>query len=395
MGGRRRILYTVLQWAALAVVALGLPIRWLRRLGAQRRPRSIWSGTPIITMALNARAERMLGCNATSVVTHTYFITREFDRDFSAWQGIPVVRTALPYALFVWACWFADRLHFYCDQGLLPSPRRLTFNFTELKAYRLLGVDVFLWTYGADVRSRDLTRALGEPNCCSDCTQVGIACICDGEARRGNMERIARLARAVFAMGDMIEYVPGSRNDVHFWPIDLAADGGEKYRPVPPVFSAPRTVRIVHAPNHRMFKGTRHLEQAVAELKLEGEAIELVLVERVPNRDAVEIYRSADIIFDQCLTGFHGYFALEGMALGKPVMCFIRKPAEYLLHPEECPIINTHPGTLKEDIRRLVRDPASLTAAGERGRRYVERHFTLEAVAGRLETAYREMGIAP
>jgi len=193
----------------------------------------------------------------------------------------------------------------------------------------------------------------------------------------------------------MIEYVPGSNNSLFFWPVDLAADGGRKYRAALPIFNGPRTVRIVHAPNHRMFKGTRFLEQAVAELEREGEPVELVLVERVPNRKAVEIYRSADIIFDQCLTGFHGYFALEGMALGKPVMCFIRKPAEYLLHPEECPIINTHPATLKEDIRRLVRDPAQLTAAGEQGRRYVEKYFTLEAFAGRLDQVYRELGVAP
>ena len=139
---------------------------------------------------------------------------------------------------------------------------------------------------------------------------------------------------------------------------------------------------------------TRHLERAVSELQAEGLPVELVLVEKVPNLRALELYRSADIIFDQCLIGFHGYFALEGMALGKPVMCYIRKPAEYLLHPQECPIINTSVATLKEDLRRLVDDRRSLHALGRSGRTYVEKHFSVAAFSTRLAAAYRELGIA-
>jgi glycosyltransferase involved in cell wall biosynthesis len=142
-----------------------------------------------------------------------------------------------------------------------------------------------------------------------------------------------------------------------------------------------------------MFKGTHFLIEAVDSLKAEGIPIELILVEKIPNDRALEIYRSADIIFDQCLIGFHGYFALEGMAMGKPVMCFIRKPEEYLLHPEECPIINTHIKTLKADIRKLVEDREQLREIGIKSRQYIEKYFTLEAFAGRLKKAYQDLGI--
>jgi glycosyltransferase involved in cell wall biosynthesis len=128
-------------------------------------------------------------------------------------------------------------------------------------------------------------------------------------------------------------------------------------------------------------------------LQNEGLPIELVLVEKLPNHEALEVYRTADVIFDQCLIGFHGYFALEAMALGKPVMCYIRKPAEYLLHPEECPIINTHVDTLKEDLRKLISSRHELEQIGQRGRQYVERHFSREAFAGRLHEAYLDLGI--
>lgn len=194
-------------------------------------------------------------------------------------------------------------------------------------------------------------------------------------------------------MGDMIHYTPGSRNDAFFWPVDLSAQKGEKYKPDYPGAVSNHAIRIVHAANHRHFKGTDFLAAAVEELKAEGRNIDLVLVENVPNDQAIAIYRSADIIFDQCLIGFYGYFALEGMALGKPVMSFIRKPDQYLLQPEECPIVNTHVTTLKEDIRRLLDSRRTLEDIGRRGRRYIETYFSPEAFARRLALAYRELGI--
>jgi len=380
--------------ACCAIALLLAPLRALQRYWRRGPVRSLWTGTPILNMAINARAERHLGVDARSLVFYTFYITDAFDHDLSAWRKVPVLGKLLPLPVFLWACLRIDRLHFYCDRGLLPSCRPFEFDQRELRIYRRLGIQVFLWTYGADVRTRSATRGLGEPNCCSECDRVGAACVCDDGRQVRKFREVSSLATAVFSMGDMIHYTPGSRNDLYFWPVDLEAEHGEKYRPHFPAADSTAPLRIVHAPNHRMFKGTRYLEAAVAQLKAEGAALELVLVERVPNARALEIYRTADIIFDQCLVGFHGYFALEGMALGKPVMCFIRRPDLYLLHPEQCPLLNIRVDTLKEDLRRLVHDRQALNETGRRGRRYIEEHFSLEAFALRLDRAYRDLGVA-
>lgn len=380
--------------AARVLVLVVYPLRLVRKL-LSGRTRSLWSGAPILTMPIKCRAERMLGVEARSLVFSTYYITDAFDYNLSRFSAVPVIGRLLPLAVFVWACVMMDRLHFYCDRGILPSRKLLTFDFRELRVYRLLGIDVFFWTYGADVRNQAVTRSLGSPNACTDCDAPGRYCICDEKAAAENMRELSSLSRAIFSMGDMIEYTPGSRNDLFFWPIDLDTDDGRRYEPAFPESSGRGDVRIAHAPNHRMFKGTHHLEQAIQELQREGVPVELVMVEKVPNTKALELYRSADIIFDQCLVGFHGYFALEGMALGKPVMCFIRKPEEYLLNPGECPIINTHVLTLKEDIRRLVAERGSLNEIGRRGRGYVEKYFSVPAFSRRLGNAYQRLGITP
>jgi len=385
--------------SALDVVALLLllPALLLRKtlLSTFRRRRiSVWTGDPIITVAINSRAERLLGFKSISIVRSSYYITDNFD-----WVLARVARDnrtiamLLAYAAFLVVCMVAEQVHAYPDGALLPSHRRRCMSALELFAYRWLGIRLMIWTYGADIRTRQRTCALGEPNCCSMCDQVGQACICDETEGTRNFAVVSRNATAVFSMGDMIEYTPGSRNDLFYWPLDLGMEEGRRYRPEYPSTTTARPLRIVHAPNHRLFKGTGYLERAVANLRQGGVDIELVLVERVPNAQALEVYRSADVIFDQCLIGFHGYFALEAMALGKPVMCFIRHPERYLLNPEECPIINTHVSTLEEDLRRLVTRRSELEGIGRRGREYVEKYFSLEAFAGRLQHAYRDLGI--
>lgn len=389
----RRSAFEAAFLAARALALVLYPLRAARRILFRHR-RSLWCGTPILTMPIKCRAERMLGVEARTLVFETYYTTDAFDYDLSRFSGSTVLGRLLPLAVFVWACVAMDRLHFYCDRGILPPRTPRTIDFRELAFYRMLGIDVFCWTYGADVRSQAVTRLLGSPNACTECDAPGRYCICDDKAASENMRRLSTLTRAVFSMGDMIEYTPGSRNHLFFWPIDLEIQGGLRYEPAFPPADGGGNVRIGHAPNHRMFKGTRHLERAIAELRAEGVPVELVLVEKVPNTKALEIYRSVDIIFDQCLIGFHGYFALEGMALGKPVMCYIRKPAEYLLHPQECPIINTSVATLKEDLRRLVSERRALHALGKSGRSYVEKHFSVTAFSARLGAAYRELGIA-
>lgn len=360
------------------------------------RSRSLWAGTPIIILATCSKAERLLGIEADSLVYYTYFLTRAFEYDLSRWNRGPRVwrNVVFPWFVFSWACLRYRRFHYFCDRGLLP-PGRFAVDAWELRLLRVLGKHVFLYAYGADIRTQAATRALGEFNCCTECPLPGVACVCDDALGARNQKMLSSAATTIFSMGDMIHYTPGSRNDLFYWPLDLEAEGGSKYVPRYPDPTSSAPLRIVHAPNHRGFKGTHYVIEAVDKLRSEGLPIELVLVEKVPNREAIEIYRTADVVFDQCLVGFHGYFALEAMALGKPVMVYIRDPKNYLIAPDECPFINIEPRTVESKLRELVAQRDVLHDVGRRGRTYVETYFSLGAFAKRLERAYRDVESAP
>lgn len=379
------------EWCIAALTLFIWPARFVVLRAFGRRLWSVWTGRPIINLAINAKAERRLGVRAVSVVTQTYYITSAFDIQLASSSQPRAWRYLMAWVGLIGLLLLARRVHTFHDGGLLPPDGRFAFNTRELWLYRVFGLEHVVWTYGADVRTRTTTLALGEPNCCTHCDAVGMHCICDDSLAQRNVERVRRGAAMVAAMGDMSEYVPMARHTLFFWPLDFE-QAKFAHDSVPQPHSGP--LRVVHAPNHPQFKGSSYLVEAIETLKAEGIAIELVRVERVPNDEALAIYRTADIVFDQCLIGFHGYFALEAMALGKPVMVFIRKP-EYLLHPEECPMILITRDNIAQVLRELANDPARLRNIGRQSRDYMLRHYGLDAFAQRLAHAYHEEGLLP
>jgi hypothetical protein len=377
--------------ATRLTLRLALPVvRLLTRSTRTDVRRSLWAGTPILTLPVKAKAERRLGVKADTLVYETYYITSEFRYNLSRWNRGPGIwrRLVLPLFVLLWAACRYHRFHFFCDRGLLPG-ERFEVREDELRFLRALGKEVCFYTYGADVRTREKTLALGDPNCCPTCPEPGRFCICDEELGARKQATLRANATAVFSLGDMVHYTLGSRNDLYFWPIDLSKDDGRRYEPRYPNPDHVGPVRIVHAPNHQGFKGTPYLVAAVKRLQERSLPVELQLVERVPNREALEIYRGADIVFDQCLIGFHGYFALEAMAMGKPVVVFLR---ESVLAPDECPLVNVRPETVERVLEGLVSDRQRLHELGRKGRQYVERHFSVEAFSQRLAQTYRELG---
>ena len=82
------------------------------------------------------------------------------------------------------------------------------------------------------------------------------------------------------------------------------------------------------------------------------------------------------------------------MALGRPVMCFLRGP-DMTIDPEPCPIINTRPGTVYQVLLDCLSGALDLADLGRRSRLYVEHYYSLEAVAARLGRLYIETAAFP
>jgi hypothetical protein len=153
----------------------------------------------------------------------------------------------------------------------------------------------------------------------------------------------------------------------------------------------------LHAPSHRLVKGTDLILAALEELKAEGIEFELLLVEGMSNVQARNVYMSADVLIDQLFAGWYGGLAVELMALGKPVLAYIREEDLDFIDPQmrhDLPVIQTTPNSVKAVLRSVLRIPRkSLVDLGRRSRAFVERWHDPMQIAALIKYDY-ELAIA-
>lgn len=376
---------------ALLQFLLAIVIRRARKSTERRLAkgtvRTLWASTPILTLPILAKCDRLLGLRSASLVFRTYYITRSFDINLIVFEAaVRLTRSGLALRGFrrivlAWALLKFDVFHYFYDRGLMMSDGRYGINPEELQLLFDSGKRLYVYAYGADVRSQEITLRLGEPNVCQECPQPGRYCICKTEDLNSSLERLDGRVTARLAMGDMVPYVPGCRN-MHYWPLDL-----KRFKVEPKAYRRGDILRVAHAPNHGHFKGTRFLVEALERLRGEGQPIELVSVQGVPNNKVLELFRTSHLIADQFVAGSHGYTALEAMALARPVLCFIRGD-DMIIDPAACPIINVRPEQVYDTLKKCLEGGLDLESLGKQGRAYVDRYYSIEAVAARLGRLY-------
>src|SRR4029453_11272836 len=159
------------------------------------------------------------------------------------------------------------------------------------------------------------------------------------------------------------------------------------FTPVPP--SDRERPIVVHAPSDRVKKGTEFVIAACEQLP-----VELDIVEGMPHEQARERYARADIVVDQLNAGWHGVFALEAMALGKPVVVHLKhdvvEQAERA-YGTKVPLVPATKETLVDAVRPLVGSPALRREIGAASRAYVEKVHDIDRIADRLVDLYARL----
>jgi glycosyltransferase involved in cell wall biosynthesis len=336
---------------------------------------------PVINISYTSRADRLYGYPSETLVYEPYSINRkrDFDHVLDRAVRVPLLGLLVPYAAFLWAGLRYDVFGLFFDGGLLG---RTPWWRAELALLKLAGKRILVYPYGGDARLASETRKLGRWHAYTDIPPGG-----EDRAEAGVRERLdafGRHADVILGCADLVEGLP-RLDGVFLYPLPT-----EEWAPT----EAPvdDVLTVVHSPNHPHYKGTRYLVEAVDELRREGLAIELVLVQGMPNDEARAAYEQADVIADQFLIGAYALFAIEGMALGKPVLCYLNERfAPH--HPEwaECPILSTTPETIGANLRRLAAEPELRGELGRRGPPYADKYHSLRAVGAQLDGIYREL----
>jgi glycosyltransferase involved in cell wall biosynthesis len=294
----------------------------------------------------NAEALRRRGVDARLVVFERYALHPEADWSLGTPPSTPFLRRqARQWAALARLLPRTDVFHFHFGLTLVPQ----SLQFPILRAARKRSVMHYL---GSDIRGKTPEQlAFGKK---ADAQVVGSY--------------------------DAIRWVPEA--EVIPPGVDLAS-----IRPEPPSDRA--RPLIVHAPSSRRRKGTEHVLAAV-----DGLDADLELVEGLRHDEAFQRYRRADLVVDQLNAGWYGLFAIEAMALGKPVVTFlhdeaVRRTEEAL--GTQVPLVSARADTLREALRPLVADAARRREVGAASRAYVERVHDVERVADRLLDLYARL----
>jgi hypothetical protein len=207
--------------------------------------------------------------------------------------------------------------------------------------------------------------------------------------KRERIEMVDRYADAIFALNpDLLHVLPPRARFMPYANLDIAT-----IQPVP-LSRRPAPI-VVHAPSHKGVKGTRFVLDAVKQLKSEGIRLEFVLVEGVSHAEAIKLYADADLLIDQLLVGWYGGLGVELMALGKPVVAYIREEDMKFVPPAmraELPVVNATPASICDVLRELLTARRhELGTLGMRCRRYVETWHDPIRVASMLKTTYEDI----
>lgn len=260
------------------------------------------------------------------------------------------------------------------------------FPFLDLRMAKKLGKPVFMTLQGCDIRLAGESDRRNEFTPCHQgkCNAYS-ACVSTYDAKRIWLrDHILPLCDKFFYLNpELGHYVKGG----HFLPYANV----DVMNITPAIPRAAGIPRIVHAPSDGSMKGTKLILDALEELKQHYE-FELILVQGKPHEEAMELYRSADIVIDQVLCGWYGGFGVEVMAMGKPVLCYLREEDMKFVPDEmlaELPIRNIRPGSLVSDIATVLEQRDQWGKWSEESRRFVERWHNPASIAAAMVDAYQ------
>lgn len=260
--------------------------------------------------------------------------------------------------------------HFYFGNTLLPR-------YYDLSILKRMNKKMVMRYLGSDIRQKSIAERKNK------FVQVKVK---DEKEIQHRISTVAKYIKtAIVGDYELYEYIQGYFENVV---IIRQALNIQDYRPaIPSLYK--KIPLIVHAPSDKGIKGTEYVLQAISKLKKEYD-FKFKLVCGLNHEESKNIYKKSDIVVDQLLTGTHGVFSVEAMALGKPVICYIREDLKSK-YPEELPIISANPENIYDVLKLLIEDAKLRHKLGERGRAYVEKYHDARKIAGELIKVYESL----
>tara|TARA_B100000242_G_C43053992_1_gene492715 strand:- start:1567 stop:2706 length:1140 start_codon:yes stop_codon:yes gene_type:complete len=240
----------------------------------------------------------------------------------------------------------------------------------ELYVLKIFRKKIIIQYQGDDARQGDFSRANFPINIASKVDEYYYTDLSD-KLKRSQIKLLTKASDIVYSLNpDLMHVLPEKTKFLPYASIDL-----RKWQPSYLV-KKNKKLKIGHAPTNRDVKGTQAIIDALDNLNMQGYEFEFILIENLSNLEAKKIYKTLDVFIDQIYAGWYGAVAVELMALGKPVMVYIRESDLKFIPQkmqEDLPFLKTEPKTLLEDLKNLINMPyEQLLELGYKSRKFAE-----------------------
>ena len=289
----------------------------------------------------------------------------------------------------------------WVDSRWSPIPRSLRphlawlrrWDFVDLSLLKKKGKKLVFSFWGCDIRKPTRLRQYPDYICNDHCRPFERQCTTP--FRKNLLRALKKYGDAVLVSGDLIQSWPAAHwfpnvIDLSEWnPHRIAAEIPEKYR-----VSKKDNILILHAfangDSRGDHKGSPYIKAVVESMAQQGLPVEFIDLDGIPIQDVKYYQIQADIVVDQFRSGCYGSFAMESMALERPVVGWII-PGIYEPHGEVPPIVNSNLKDLQKVLTSLVLSHPRREAIGRESRQYVERVHDHHKVAQQLKQIYESL----
>lgn len=261
---------------------------------------------------------------------------------------------------FIQSVYKYDVFHFHFAHSLLPLN-------IDLPILRLFGKKIFMEYHGSDIRYKI--------NVIKDGQILKTTCEKQKSKSIKRQKRISRFVNGIFVHDNELKSnLINNSAQVNLLPlrVDLS-----RFNIIENNIN--ERLVIVHAPSKRSIKGSDYIEEIVKEI-MSCYDIEYIMINNMDYNEAIEIYKKADIIIDQMVIGAYGMLSIEGMALGKCVVCYIEDD-DLVNNSANKPLCNTNISNLKNCLIELIENPELRSLYGINGRKFVELYHSSDKVA--------------
>lgn len=263
---------------------------------------------------------------------------------------------------------------------------RYYLNLFELNFYVILGKKLFVTYQGDDARQGDY---------CLQKFKISIADQVDenyyskesDKFKRNMITILDKFCYKIYSVNpDLLHVLPKDTQFIPYSHISL--------RDWSPCYTQTHIspLRICHAPSHRKVKGTDIILEICDRLKIQGYKFDLILIEGKSHSEARKIYETVDIIIDQIFGGWYGGLAVEAMALGKPVIVYIREEDLQFIPQEmaeDLPFIRADPQNLEQVLIKVLTMPRQdLLSIAQKSRDFVEKWHDPLKIAEQIKRDY-------